>query len=253
MKFPTSLLIIILFFIASSACENDYGSGTKKPMKHDHAYEGDHQHGADHAHHDHASDNHSNDTPSIYDKIAEEYENAERGNWQKPRMVIERYLGDLTDKTVADIGAGPIGYFSFRIVQRAEKTIAIDIDQTAIDKMNEIRSKLRKDLQDRIEVRLVKPDNPKLREKEADVVLIVNTITYIDDRVAYLKNLRTGLADGGKIVIIDYKKRRLPIGPPPDEKLPLYQVELDLEKAGYSQIYADDRSLDYQYAVTAVK
>ena len=39
--------------------------------------------------------------------------------WQKPELVMSK-LGDLTDKVVADIGAGT-GYFTFRLAPRAKK------------------------------------------------------------------------------------------------------------------------------------
>ncbi|MBK9453859.1 MAG: hypothetical protein IPN95_31580 [Bacteroidetes bacterium] len=39
----------------------------------------------------------------------EDLDHGDRENWQKPQMVISR-LGDLSDKVVADIGAGT-GYF----------------------------------------------------------------------------------------------------------------------------------------------
>jgi hypothetical protein len=45
--------------------------------------------------------------------------------------------------------------------------------------------------------------------------------------------------------------RKLPIGPPQSEKVPLYQVELDLEEAGFQIEVVDDRSLEYQYMLLA--
>jgi len=46
---------------------------------------------------------------------------------KKPEVVIAK-LGDLSNMTVADIGAGT-GYFSFRLAEKAEKVISIDIDE----------------------------------------------------------------------------------------------------------------------------
>ena len=54
-----------------------------------------------------------------FESLIADYENKDRGIWQKPNMVIS-LLGDLEDKTVADIGAGT-GYFTFRIVPKAKK------------------------------------------------------------------------------------------------------------------------------------
>ncbi len=175
-----------------------------------------------------------------------------RGIWQKPNVVIEK-LGDLEGKVVADIGAGPYGYFTLRIAHQtpAKKILALDIDLNAIKFIEGAKILLAENIRNRIETRLVLPDDPKLEPEEADVVLIVNTYTYIQDNVNYLKNLKRGIAKGGKIVIIDFKKRYTPVGPPIINRVALGEVEQDLMGAGYKQIESDDKTLDYQYIVTA--
>ncbi len=175
-----------------------------------------------------------------------------RGIWQKPSVVIEK-LGDLDGKVVADIGAGPFGYFTLRIAHQtqAKKILALDIDPKAIDDIESAKIYLSKNIRDRIETRLVLPDDPKLEPGEADVVLIVNTYTYIEDNVNYLKNLKRGIAKGGKIVIIDFKKRFTPVGPPVINRVALGEVEQSLMRAGYQRIDSDDKTLAYQYIITA--
>lgn len=173
--------------------------------------------------------------------------------WHSPKMLTQR-LGDLSEKTIANIGAGPFGNFSIQIADEAKKVIAIDIDPKAInfiDSMSQILLPL--GVQEKLETRLVKPDDPKLRFEEVDVITIRETYAYINNRIQYLKNLKLGLKDGGKLLIVDFKMRRLPIGPPPSEKVPLFQVELDLEKAGYRIEFVDDNSLAYQYIIIATK
>jgi len=174
--------------------------------------------------------------------------------WQKPELVI-RKLGDLDNKTVVDIGAGPYGYFSFIIAGKtpAKKVIALDIDEEAVKFMIDARKLLPDARRDKFETRLVKPDDPMLNSSEADVVLIVNTVTYFDDAVDYLTNLRRGISSGGRLVIIDFKKRTTPIGPNLSDRIAIGELEIVLKKAGYSNIEFDDRTLDYQYIVTAYK
>ncbi len=189
----------------------------------------------------------------LLDELEAQTGNLNRTIWQKPKMIIQR-LGDLSDKTVADIGAGPYGYFSFQLASQVKKVIAIDIEPAAIQFMDSMRMEiLPTGLQDRLEPRLVASDDPKLRPKEADVVIIMNTYAYISDRIDYLRNLKKGIADKGRLLIVDFKMRRLPIGPPQAEKVPLFQVERDLEQAGYQIVFVDDKSLDYQYMLMAVK
>ena len=184
--------------------------------------------------------------------IEEEISSGNRWIWQKPELVIER-LGDLKGKRVADIGAGPYGYFSFRIAAQTEvaKVIALDIDPEVINVMEEARQLLPPDKQIVLETRLVAPDDPMLNEREVDIALMVNLSFYINDRVSYFKNLRKGITEDGNLVIIDFKKRNTPIGPAISERVSLGQIEAELQNAGYKNIASDDRTLDYQYIITA--
>lgn len=183
---------------------------------------------------------------------------AKRGNknrtiWQRPKMIIQQ-LGNLSDKVVADIGAGPYGYFSFQIAQNAKKVIAIDIDKSSLAFIDSMRLEiLSKDKLEAIETRLAKANDPNLRNQEVDVVILMNIYAYLPDHLAYLKKLKNGMKPNSRIIIIDFKMRHLPIGPSQDEKVPLYIAERELVQAGFKLNLVDDQSLDYQYMVIATK
>ncbi len=191
----------------------------------------------------------SNKNNGFNDLVAD-YESKDRLIWQKPDMVITR-LGDLSTQTVVDLGAGT-GFFAFRIVNQAKKVIALDIDRRFITFMDSAKTELSPQLRERFETRLVDIDNPKLKSGEANAVIIVNTYMYIQNRVDYMKLLRAGIAKGGKVLIVDYKEKNIPVGPPVSIKVPLSMVEKELKQAGFKQIISDDTSLDYQYIITAV-
>ncbi|MBK7406649.1 MAG: class I SAM-dependent methyltransferase [Saprospirales bacterium] len=186
---------------------------------------------------------------SSFEERLAAYESKDRVFWQKPDLVID-LLGDLSEKTVADIGAGS-GYFARRMAYKAKHVIAIDINEQFIEFMDSIKLvELPTEIQDRFETRLATPRDSKLSNGEADVVIFVNTYIYIPNRVEYLSRLKEGVKPGGKIVIVDFKKKRMPIENPPDElRLPLHQVENELEEAGYRWLASDDTSLNYQYIV----
>lgn len=189
-------------------------------------------------------------TNGNYEKA--DYANTDRVIWQKPNMVLN-LLGNLENKTVADIGAGT-GFFALRIAQEAKKVIAIDVDPRFTNYLDSIKTlELPEAYQDRLETRLAEPDNARLQPGEADIVMIVNTFMYIPNQTEYLIKLKEGISPGGKLLIIDFKRKRMPIGPPQQIRLPLYQVEDILENAGYKNIQSNDTSLDYQYIVTAEK
>jgi len=185
--------------------------------------------------------------------LLRKYDPPGRDVWQKPEVVIGK-MGDLGNKTVADIGAGS-GFFSRRLAQQAKRVIAVELDPRFIHFMDSIkRVELKPEYQNRFETRLGLPNDPKLKPGEADIVLVVNTYIYIQNRVDYLKNLLNVLPKGGKIIVVDFKKKRMPIKyPTANVRLELYEVENELEAAGFSNFQSDDCSLDYQYIVMAEK
>ncbi|MEO1513401.1 MAG: class I SAM-dependent methyltransferase [Bacteroidota bacterium] len=178
-----------------------------------------------------------------------------RDIWQKPSVVLD-ILGDLEDKVVADIGAGPYGYFSLRVASqtKAKKVIAIDIDQEALDFIDEAgKALLPETASTKLEARLATDNDPKLQEGEADIILIVNTTIYFEDRLQYFRNLQRGLASGGHLVVIEFKKKKTPFGPHLEDRVSLGQLERDLLASGYELVSSDDKTLEFQYIITAIK
>lgn len=186
-----------------------------------------------------------------FESLVSDYESKDRVIWQKPGLVIS-LLGDLTGKTVADIGAGT-GYFAFRLVPVAQKVIAVDIDPRFINFMDSIKVRLPETYQRRFETRLAKPNNPMLAAEEADAVIIVNTYGYLRDRVAYLKLLSAGMKPKAPLLVIDFKKNNLPIGPSNEYKVAVAEAVRELEAAGFHITRIDQESLDYQYILIAQK
>jgi len=183
--------------------------------------------------------------------LADDKESKDRAIWQKPNMVISM-LGDLKGKTVADIGAGT-GYFAFRLLPKAEKVLAIDIDERFVAFMDSMKLRLPEQYRDRFEPRLTPPDDPLLQPGEADAVIIVNTYGYIGNRTAYLRQVLNGMSAGGQLLIIDFKKNKQPVGPPDQFKVASSQVERELISVGFKIEKTDRETLDYQYIILATK
>ncbi|MBP7239408.1 MAG: class I SAM-dependent methyltransferase [Saprospiraceae bacterium] len=177
------------------------------------------------------------------------YESADRVIWQKPDLVIQE-LGDVDGKVVADIGAGT-GYFSRRIAYKGAKVIAIDIDPKAIQWMEEQKARFPIELQDRLVIRQAEPDDPKLKAQEVDLVLLVNTYSYISNRIPYFTRLKEAIRPGGDVIIIDFKKKETPFGPAIEERVDVADVEKELKEAGYTLLKIDQESLEYQYIIKA--
>ena len=247
---------LFLLFLITSSCDNNFDNGTKHPIKQTHDYHDEEQ---GHTRGDATTDSSNNDLSeedrfsNIGGTAPNLYGSADRRFWQKPDLIIRR-LGNLEGKVLADVGAGPYGYFTFRIVSKTnvDKVLAIDVDQQPLSYIDSLKTlMLPIDLQRKVQTRLVGTNGPKLKEGEVDIVFMVNIYLYFDKGIEYLKQVRKGLKKGGKIFLVDFKKKRLPIGPTADEKVALYQIENDLEAAGFINIISDDRSLEYQYIVEA--
>lgn len=179
-------------------------------------------------------------------------ENYGRSSWQKPYLVIDQ-LGDLSNKVVADIGAG-VGFFSFRLASKAKKVIATDIDKNMIDIINLQKQNFPTEVTTRLSTRLVKPNDPKLKTNEVDVIIIINTIAYISNREPYLTKLFTSLKDGGEIMIVDFKMDDMPIeAPKKSNRLKPNILIAELEKGGFKDIVLDEKLLDYQFIIKANK
>ncbi|HNA40696.1 MAG TPA: hypothetical protein PLP81_01290, partial [Saprospiraceae bacterium] len=120
-----------------------------------------------------------------------------------------------------------------------------------IQYMNQKAAELPPVLRNKFEARLVDTNDPKLKENEAQIVLLSNTYIYIQDRINYFKRLRNSLSPGGKLFVVEFKKEKLPVGPPESIKLSAGQVSEELTQAGFSNIKADSSRLRYQYIVMA--
>lgn len=253
---PASIFLLLLSILAFTNCGTDYNSSTKYPIEHKHDYDDGHGHAQAKEVNQIVKDT----IPTAYDFILPDftleknediYSSKNRGHWQQPRLVLS-YFGDLDDKIVADIGAGPVGYFTFHFAEgtSAKKILALDIEQEALDFINTSKKNLRQESQERIETRLVLPNNAKLKEKEVDAILISNTLVYIKNKKSYLRSLRKSLKKGGRLIVVDHKMKKLPtFFPPKEERMPLYEVESLLNETGYEHLHSDDISLPYHYIV----
>lgn len=173
------------------------------------------------------------------------FEAPERAEWQKPEEVVKR-LELKPGNTIADIGAGT-GYFT-RLFAAAvgpeDKTIGLDIEPSMVEYMKEDAKK--RGLTN-YEAMVVKPDDAGLPPQSVDVIFICNTYHHIEDRVIYLKRLAGALKPNGRIVIVDFYKKPLPVGPQSvAHKISEEEVKKEFKQAGYRLTKSLD-FLPYQY------
>ncbi|MBT0606735.1 class I SAM-dependent methyltransferase [Aequorivita echinoideorum] len=233
-------LLATSLLLALSACKEQ----NKKSDNHDAEQTTEH----DGNHHSHDSTKTANEYMhrSSTEDLIKRFESPERDAYQKPELVLE-YLGNLEGKKIMDIGAGS-GYFSVKLAEKGAQVIAADVD-------DEFQAALQKRIEDNnlenIELRKIPYDSPNLADGEVDMVLIVNTYHHIENRSEYFAKVKQGIKPEGELVVIDYFKKELPVGPPVNHKINLETVKKELKEAGYTELDVNTDLLPYQFIVRA--
>ncbi len=180
---------------------------------------------------------HQEHPPRSAGEYARVLEDPSRDTWQRPHEVITA-LQLRPDEVIADIGAGT-GYFARRFARHAGQVLAVDIDA-------QLLAIAAKDAPPNFKTVLAAPDDPKLAPNSVDTVFFCDVLHHIAGRPAYYAKLKSALKPGGRIVVVDFHKRALPVGPPPATKLSIQQVRDELRSAGFLETAAFD-ILAHQY------
>ncbi|HYC14691.1 MAG TPA: class I SAM-dependent methyltransferase, partial [Stellaceae bacterium] len=156
------------------------------------------------------------------------FDDPERDKWQKPHEVIEA-LKLAPTALVADIGSGT-GYFAVRFANMVPKgkVYGVDIEP---DMVKYLSNRAKREKRTNIVAIKGAPDDPRLPRK-VDLVLMVDVFHHIENRDAYLQELRRALKPGGRIAIIDFRLES-PDGPPRDARIAPDRVTEELKAAGY--------------------
>ena len=174
-------------------------------------------------------------------RSAEEYirvlNDPKRDAWQKPHEVVQA-LSLRPDEVIADIGAGS-GYFARRLARHAGKVYAVDIDERLLKAADE-------GAPTNLETVLAAPNDPRLPPASVDTIFFCNSLHHIANRASYYPKLKRALKPGGRLVVIDFHKRPLPVGPPESMKISEADVVAELASAGFQKTKQFD-FLPYQY------
>lgn len=150
-----------------------------------------------------------------------------------------------------DVGSGS-GYFALRLAYTGAIVIAADVDSKFLKAIEDKRS-TNNIAQDRLKTILIGEDELNIDRNSADIIFLVNVYHHITNRVEYFANANSILKENGKIVIVDFYKKNLPVGPPENHKISKQAVLSELNEAGYRDIDLNTTLLEYQYIITANK
>ena len=152
-------------------------------------------------------------------------------------VVVER-LAIAPDAIVGDLGCGP-GNFALAFAAAAPRGLvyACDVEPAQLD---ELRAKIAGEAAPNVVPVLASFDDPHFPPGKMDLVFIGDTYHHLQDRVAYMRRLKSCLAPGGRLAILDYKPGDLPIGPPRAHKLEAGVMERELVEAGWTRVAKHD-------------
>src|SRR5262245_7850464 len=171
-------------------------------------------------------------------------EDPKRDLYQKPQEVIMA-LGLKPGEVIADIGAGS-GYFTFRLTHHVGdrgKVYAVDVSP---DMIRHINRRIRELKATNVVSILADPDDPLLPDGSVDRFFFSDSWHHIDNQTKYLSLMKKMLKPGGEIVMIDFHKKDLPVGPPMQMKIAREDLIKEMESNGF-RLTKEHTFLPYQY------
>ena len=171
-------------------------------------------------------------------------EDPKRDTYQKPHEVIHA-LAIKPGEVIADIGAGS-GYFTFHLARHVGdkgKVYAVDVSP---DMVRHINRRIRDSKVTNVVSLLADSDDPLLPDRSVNRFFVCDVWHHIDNQTKYLSLMKKMLKPGGEIVMIDFHKKDLPIGPPMQMKIAREDLITQMGSNGFKLI-KEHTFLPYQY------
>ena len=166
-----------------------------------------------------------------------------RDEYQKPHevmMALDVKAGEL----IADIGAGT-GYFSLKLARHVGTTGHVYAVDVSPDMTRMLNTRIRDGKLTNISTILAEPNDPLLPQP-VNRFLIVDVWHHIEDQPGYLAKMKSLLKPGGEVIMIDFHKRDLPVGPPTAMKIAREDLIAQMQANGF--VLAKEHTvLPYQY------
>lgn len=150
-----------------------------------------------------------------------------------PPDILFSQFKSMKPEIILDIGAGT-GFFSVQLAKYfpPAKVFACDISHEMIAWMNE---NICSD-HDQISTHLMTENHIPFDDSVADLLVMINLHHELDDPDMMLKECHRVLKPGGHILIADWKKDEMPMGPPTEIRCKTEDVEIQLRNAGFENI-----------------
>jgi len=176
-------------------------------------------------------------------------EDPKRDAYQKPHEVIHA-LNLKSGEVIADIGAGS-GYFTFQLARHVGdkgKVYAVDVSPEMILHINR---RIRELKANNVVTLLADPDDPLLPDRSVNRFFFSDSWHHIENQSKYLSLMKRMLKPSGEVVMIDFHKKELPVGPPMQMKIAREDLIKQLDANGY-RLTKEHSFLPYQYFLVFV-
>ncbi|MBX5477296.1 MAG: methyltransferase domain-containing protein [Clostridia bacterium] len=166
----------------------------------------------------------------------------QRGSWQRllaeerkefipPGKVVEA-LGLRQGEAVLDLGAGP-GYLTLPLAE----AVGPDGRVWAADISDEALSLLRQRARDagltNVRTIVAEETHVDLPDASVDRVLMVNVLHELRDAGASLAEVRRVLRPGGTLLVVDWERAPMDMGPPLEDRVGSAEAQRLLQSAGF--------------------
>jgi 2-polyprenyl-3-methyl-5-hydroxy-6-metoxy-1,4-benzoquinol methylase len=163
-----------------------------------------------------------------------------RDAFSQPERVLEA-LAVAEGSRVADLGAGK-GYFTVplaRAVGPRGRVYAVEVDAASL---RALRRRAQADGLAQVEVVEATHDDPRLPDGQIDLVLLSSVFHHLDDRSAYFARLRSDLAPGARVAVIEPRASWASwlLLLPPGHGVAPARMRAEMADAGYRPVASHD-------------
>jgi ubiquinone/menaquinone biosynthesis C-methylase UbiE len=169
-------------------------------------------------------------------------ESEDRKTWQN----VDEILGLIELKQnylVADLGCGS-GYFTIPISYKVKKIYGIDVQREMLDFLEQ---KINRYTLGNIELLLSKDDKIPLDDESMDLLITINTLHEFRTKEKVIEEIQRVLKTGGKAIVIDFKKKNMDFGPPPEIRISKIKAKQLFEEKGFK--FVKSHELLYHYLI----
>ena len=171
-------------------------------------------------------------------------EDPKRDAYQKPQEVLAA-LNLSPGEVIADIGAGS-GYFTFSLARHVSERGTIYAVDVSPDMILHINRRIRDLKVSNVVSILADPDDPLLPAASVNRFFFCDSWHHIENGTKYLSLMKRLLKPTGEIVVIDFHKKELPVGPPLQMRIAREDLITQMEENGF-RLAKEHTFLPYQY------